>query len=288
MYSLKELAEEHAVLLWRLAVALILLMWGIAFYAEMVMGVSDNPKDLLTPPVFIGMASLTLLITAQLLVFPSQFYPNALLYLVWGILHFIDGEGLIALFLYLLGCAFAFRAGFFRGFLKAKLLGLILIAAAAIASQCRYDADVFGGNLIHGLGFLVIVALSGLLFYTKIQALAPAKTSVPPVTEKNIAIEVPALLPPQKATVKQLSDTLYTDKDIMILEKILNGEHYNSIAKSSAKSLSGFKKHVRVLFYRLGVPDGKAFIARYAGCVFILEENVQPPAEARSTEQERS
>jgi hypothetical protein len=255
---MKSFFEEHPILLWRLLRVIVLLTWIIVIWSYLfVLGIGDTPGDLLTLPTFIVIASLSLPALMYLIAFPLKFPIDALLYYLWGVTGLIEGDCLISLALCLLGCAFAFKAGFFHTHRKAKVAVIALVVLMAMGSQCRYDAEIIVKNLMHCLVLFVIMGLAACLFLPEIRKKVLAK---------------------QKSAVHKLSPASFTREDIVILGKILDGEKYDSIASSYGKSDSAFKKHLKILFQRLGVDDRVSFMSRYAGCVFILEENVQPPA----------
>jgi DNA-binding NarL/FixJ family response regulator len=64
---------------------------------------------------------------------------------------------------------------------------------------------------------------------------------------------------------------LFTATDVEILEKILAGSKYETIAQETDQSLSSLKKHIRKLFQRLQASDRVGFMSKYAKHRIVLD-----------------
>ena len=240
---------------------ILLLIWIIAFFScVFVLGFGDSSPALLTLLAFAVIVSLSLSALIYLSIFPQKFYIDTLLYCVWGFMGLIEGEALISLVFCLLGCVFTFKAGFVHTCRKVQLTAIALIVMMAIASQCGYVVELSVENLLYCLAFLMIRGFIGFLLLPELRK----------------------LLVRQESAVYRLSPSLFTHEDTVLLEKILGGEKYDSITSFCGTSDSALKKHLERMFWNVGVDGRISFIFRYAGCVFVLEEHVQPPVSEQS------
>jgi DNA-binding NarL/FixJ family response regulator len=73
-----------------------------------------------------------------------------------------------------------------------------------------------------------------------------------------------------KEMTLRLPSKTFTEKDVSILEKILSGKKYDTIAIETGLAVSTLKKHIRHLFRMLQVSDRTSFISLYAKHKVIL------------------
>ena len=125
----------------------------------------------------------------------------------------------------------------------------ILSLLAAIVSQIRFGWPVFVENTAEAIGFAFIISIM-VLFVSK---------------------EWFFMHEQHKEMILYLSPEIFTDKDVQILEKILSGEKYDTIARETGLALSTLKKHIQKLFIKLQVSCRTSFMSLYANHRIILK-----------------
>jgi DNA-binding CsgD family transcriptional regulator len=159
--------------------------------------------------------------------------------------------------MYCLGCAFAYKQGFFRTQLKTKCIVCGLILIASIVTQCRFGVAHLVETLLECLLLFILISIIAVLFWQEVGHLR----------QKN------------KETVLWLSPVQFTARDVEILRRILSAEKYDAIAAGVDMSLSALKQHVKTLFNKINVADKAAFMSRYARYTIELEEKTTEEAE---------
>jgi DNA-binding CsgD family transcriptional regulator len=208
-------------------------------------------------------------------VFPLQFYLYAGFCSVWGLLHIIDGGRMLGVLLYGLGLAFGYKKGFFKTWPAVKGIVHILVLLGALASQVRYGIPYVMETVLQGLALLIMAGLGGLLFLENLSL--------------RIRLEAPhagtgmaTLTPPFMVTDSELrlSAPYFSRRDAQILQRVLAGDKYESIALEQGMGLSTLKKRLASLFSLLELPNKKAFIKRYEyhEVVLIPDEAPEPLA----------
>ena len=237
--------------LWRfapLAIAFLLM----ADYYMRVINLSCFEGILITPERFFIPATLTGIIAIVTVFFPYQYYLHATFCLSLGLLQFIDGEMANALAVYLFGFVFLHRKGFFGSWKWFKLLVGGVLVVAAILSQARLSHDV-ASRLIQLANLPIIIFFVTVILKPELQAIH--------VQEKK------------RDKTLVLRHDLFTEKDVVILKKILAGHKYEAIAKEEGMFLSTFKKHTRRLFGILRVNDRISFMALYANHRIVIDDD---------------
>lgn len=72
---------------------------------------------------------------------------------------------------------------------------------------------------------------------------------------------------------KILEKDKFTERDIELLKRVLNGEKYNKIASIYNISESSIKAQLIKLYHQLGINSRTEFLTFYNGCTFILENS---------------
>ena len=211
-----------------------------------------NPERLHIPIMLISIMFFSVIF------FPYKFINHGVFCWLFGLVWIIDGGMLIPFLIHLLGYVFLYRQGFFNKGKKIKLLIGVLIIIAAIASQARFPEI----NMLSGIFNFSCCSAVLILFYF---ILHPEVQTIK-MKRQEMILE----LPPG-----------FTEKDAVILRRILCGSKYEVIAKEEDMALSTLKKHVRRMFDLLQVNDRTDFLAMYANHRIIVEKNipVQPNIE---------
>ena len=234
--------------LWRFAPLAIAFLLMVDYYMWVV-NLSCFQGVLITPERFFIPATLTGIIAIATVFFPYQYYFHAMFCLSFGLLQFIDGEMANALAVYLFGFVFLYRKGFFSSWKWLKLFVGGLLVVAAILSQARLSHDV-ASRLIQFADVPIIIFLVAIILKPELQAIQEKKR------DKTLI----------------LRHDLFTEKDVVILKKILAGHKYEAIAKEEGMFLSTFKKHTRRLFGILRVNDRISFMALYANHQIVFDK----------------
>jgi DNA-binding CsgD family transcriptional regulator len=195
------------------------------------------------------------LILILLLVFPYQFYIHAAFFWTFGLIRLFDGGGISALLVHLISYIFLYRQGFFstRALPKLVIGGIVLFLV--FASQLRLGYVVFARNINYYVNVLAILVVAALLLLPEIKNLRNAK----------------------KDFTLRLASDFFTEKDVEILNKIKDGDKYDSIAIDIEMPVSTLKKHIRSLFERLQVSDRVRFVSLYSNYKIILENTNRQP-----------
>ena len=241
---------DRRTFVWRLSSVIVCLIWIGGFLGRYFTFGIYKPLPVIffttggfvIPIVF--MAGLMVL----LLIFPYQFFIHAVVFWTLGLAQLIGGAGLNALILHLLGYLFLYRQGFFITKPLPKLIAGGIILMAALASQLRFGYEEFLLNTRYLIDFLMVMGITALLFIPEIKYL------------KNR----------EKDMILHLSSGIFEEKDAAILEKILAGEKYETIAKEAGMAISTLKKHIRSMFERLRVSDRVNFMSMYAKHKIVL------------------
>jgi DNA-binding NarL/FixJ family response regulator len=157
----------------------------------------------------------------------------------------------------MMGLCFAWKQGFFKTKYRVKIVLSVILFIAAVLSLLRLGLPFFLNVTMQCLSLVIMAAMLTLLFLPRMQKKLSKPASSFPQGEKNAAI-------------MYLSRDDFLSKDIQILEKILYGQKYDSIAIEHNIALSTLKKRIHELFDFLEVRNKKAFLTCYQGYTFKL------------------
>lgn len=165
----------------------------------------------------------------------------------------INNEITDGLLLYVLGCLCAHKQGFFRSHtgIKMSIGGLVVVGAVATGIRCGFD--LFVSNFLKLLDSMVIISIVVRMFYQVL--CTPAESELPE--------DIPIL---------HLIATEFSERDRIILQQILAGDKYESIAYEHGLALSSLKRIIHGLFVKLAVGDRVVFMSRYARYTIVRDE----------------
>ncbi|GMO27231.1 MAG: hypothetical protein Ta2F_02800 [Termitinemataceae bacterium] len=242
--------QDRPVFWWRTIAVLSLLVWLMSFVIRVFyFGLNGHEQDFLITDGYYIIYAVVLFALFVLVIFPLNFRIYAFVYTSFGLLRLINGDSIVAIFMYLLGISFSYKIDFFK---KRMMIKISLYAAAfiaAIVSQKRYGGEFFFNNLLLYIMLILIMALAFLLFLPEI---------------KKIRCDF-------KTSELRLSTADFTERDAEILQRIQQGEKYEAIAAEYDIATITLKKLVRKLFYRLGVSDRTIFLSKYSGRKIVLQ-----------------
>jgi DNA-binding CsgD family transcriptional regulator len=261
--------EKRDVLVWRLTAVIICLACLTGFLVRVFVWEPDvHELDLLSGTVLMGfqMGMATLLIA--LIIFPRELYIHAALCAFWSLTSVIDGGSFVPISLYLLGCLFALKRGFFSVHVKRKTVVVGLVLLAALATQFRYSLTLLITNGLELFVFFLVAGIAESFFHHELQKLRGGQEDVPRANVSATLVADTLLL--------YLKPALFTAQDVAILQKVLDGAKYMSIAHDQNIAISTLKNRVRVLYSKIGVPDRTAFMSRYSRYILKLALSPEP------------
>ncbi|MCL2193402.1 MAG: hypothetical protein FWB78_08410 [Treponema sp.] len=256
---MKKTTSVSPTVLWRFAPFAVSIVLLVDYYMR-VIGFPCFQGVLITPERFFIPVIITSIIAIATVFFPYQFYFHAMFCLSLGLLQLIDGEMTNALAVYFFGYIFLYRQGFFRSWKWPKLFIGILLIAIAVVSQSRLPHIDILPRLIQFADVPIILFLVAIILRPEIQAIQEKK----------------------RGMTLTLRQDLFTEKDAVILKKILAGNKYEAIAKAEGMVLSTFKKHTRRLFDILRVNDRITFMALYANHQIIIGNDDKAQKDAQN------
>jgi DNA-binding CsgD family transcriptional regulator len=238
----------------------------------------------MSPPIFIafhfGIATLLIVWIVK----PREFYVPALFCWLWGLMQLIDGGSLGATSLHLFGYLFALKRGYFRTRTVVKIVVAAVILIAALISQVRYSVVFLIRHGLQVLDFALVAAAVALVFYSDFQeflrqraAVTLPPKAVPSEAEQPEAAPLFLYIDPLRCTIQELA----------ILQRILAGDKYESIARDYGMAVSTLKRRIRSLYTVIGVLDRADFMVRYSRYTLKFElspEPVSPPRQTKTTQ----
>ncbi|MCL2230597.1 MAG: hypothetical protein FWC01_05835 [Treponema sp.] len=240
-----------AMTIWRFAPLLTSIVWLfdyiIRIYTNDYISFSYmiiTPDNFFIPCIIIG---IMFILTFT---FPYQFYIHGIFCWLFGLIRLIDGGLVNALLIHLLGYVFFFRQGFFRKNKIFKIIIGILIIIAAIVSQNRFDKILMMSRILHFSCSAVIIFISFIILNPEIQIIKKKMEKMTLVLQPN----------------------LFTQKDSIILQKILAGEKYETIANDEGMALSTLKKQIKRMFNILKINDRTCFLSLYANYKIVIDD----------------
>jgi DNA-binding CsgD family transcriptional regulator len=184
---------------------------------------------------------LTIGVSIYLIFSPMNFIPYIFMCLVWGLLNIIDGGSISGVLMVFLGCAFAYRLGFFNTHYKRRLALVLSILFLGVLSQYRFGFAQLVSTFLNLLEFSMVFGIIFFLFIDKIRG------NYISLVDSKIYLD---------------SFGLNLD-EIEILRCVIQGTTYRSIALSRNISESLVKQKMSAIFKKIGVRDKSSLISLY-------------------------
>ena len=257
--------KNQALTYWRVIAVLAALAWMLVLVDNLhtlSSGYEKAAEDLFHPYVTLSLDGIIIIGCVVLVIFPLQFSIYAALCCLRGLFHVINGGSFGGILMYGLGLLFALKTGFFQTHRPVKLSFAILLLAGALLSQIRFGSGYLFDTLLDTLAVSVMAMLGVLLYIKEIQQQASAR-------------EPGMVMSEEEKKILLLQHGMFSQRDIDILQLILEGEKYEDIAGEQSISLSLLKKRVRFLYDHLNLPDRASFMNIYAG--YSVELGVPMP-----------
>jgi len=244
--------NKHRALIWRLIPILSCIIWIFNHTLRYFILSENNAHDLLVHfpnNTVIGIIAV-FYILVLLLVFSHNFYIHAANFLLFGLYRIVDGGVIDAIAILLLSFTFFYRQGFFNSYIRIKILAGIVLLLTAFVSHIRFGWHIFVENTLEIIEFGLILFI--LVIFLREEWLFLQKK--------------------QDEMILHLPSDIFTDKDVYILEKIILGEKYDTIARETGQAVSTLKKHIHKLFDKLQVDCRISFMSLYANHKVMLKK----------------
>ncbi|MDR1399713.1 MAG: LuxR C-terminal-related transcriptional regulator [Treponema sp.] len=253
---------------WRIIAIVAALAWMLVLVVDRytISAYEKTAGGLIHPYLGLGLQGVTVIVCVVLVIFPLQFSIYAVFCCLWGLIHLIEGGSFGGILMYGLGLLFALKGEFFHTHGRVKLCLAILVLAGAVLSQIHYGFEHLYETLLDMVAIFLIALLGGLLYGREIQA----QVSGEDVNEDMAGSE-------RQKSMLLLPRSMFTQRDVKILQLVLAGNKYEGIASEQKISLSSVKKRVRVLYNHLNLPDRVSFINAYEG--YAIELGIPAPKE---------
>ena len=186
---------------------------------------------------------------------PFHFRAYSILLYVYGIGNIIDNGNILGMLCVLTSCAFLYVTDFFRKKRVPKIVLLSIPPLVSLISQYFHSSKVvFAISVMHIAGAVFITSIAVLLFYPRLKELDMHRNEY----------------------FLSLKD--FSERDLLWLQKVLEGERYQTIADISKVSESTVKCHMPELYKKLNVADKTEFLTLYHNTKFILSVNADSVA----------
>jgi DNA-binding NarL/FixJ family response regulator len=149
-----------------------------------------------------------------------------------------------------------------------------LVYRPALLFQLRYDIGYFVGSLLECFELFAIGGLIVALFHRELAAITRNKDEEVPlvrafsVTDREL----------------RLDRDHFTGRDFLILQNILSGAKYETIASEQRMGLSTLKERLASLFSLLEVRNKAQFLGRYEKHALVWNEGQPEEAEQNRAE----
>jgi hypothetical protein len=254
--------KNHSLTYWRVVAVVAAIAWMLVLVYTLYMISSAYEKIArgLHPYFVVGLQGASIIACGVLVIFPLQFSIYAVFCSLWGIINIIDGGSYGGILMYGLSLLFSLKAGFFQTHRPVKLSFAVLLLAGAILSQIRYGSEHLIETLLNTLAVSLMAMLGVLLYSKEIQKQVSGKA----VHEDATADVRDMVTSNEQEKTLLLHKATFSQRDAKMLQSILAGEKYESIATQHGISLSSVKKRVKVLYEHLNQPDRESFTSIYA------------------------
>ncbi len=224
-------------IIWRIAAITCAFTWTIIFFAfSSLTSVIEKTGNLMMNIDLLYIISI--IISLYLIVFPTKFILYSLFACFWGLLSLFDGGSITGIIMYLLGCAFAYKA---KVFISKKVVTLlyIILPLLVIFFQYRFGIEIMIKTLLD-LFFLLIVAflciaLFNESFFTKFFSKETSKLDL----------------------------TILKPVELEVLREVLADKKYSAIADELNKSESAIKLIMRDVYAKLHVSGKQELMQLY-------------------------
>jgi DNA-binding CsgD family transcriptional regulator len=257
--------KNRSLTYWRIIAVIAAFAWMLVLVYNLRIPLSSYEKtaeDLFHPYVALSLEGVAVIGCVALVIVPLQFSIYAALCCVWGLFHIINGGSFGGILMYGLGLLFALKIGLFHAHRPIKLSFAILLLAGALFSQIRFGSEYLAETLLDALAVCVMAMLGVLLYSREIQKQASAR-------------ETGMVMSEGQKKILLLQQGMFSQRDIDILQLILEGQRYEYIAGEQKISLSLVKKRVRFLYDHLNLLDRASFMSVYEG--YSVELGVPVP-----------
>lgn len=184
------------------------------------------------------------IITVCLLIFliikPTLFPIYGFISCSWGIIYIVYKGALFGFFLYGLGIAFFYKAGFFKKFKSLKKLIFAIVAFVALASIYRLGIEQLLGTSLQVLGIVFIISAFTILFEDNLHILHKIRSNN--FMENNV---------------------FFSELEESIADFLLLGKKYSQIAEEIGVSDSTIKRSVQKMCEKLQAKNKADFIEKY-------------------------
>lgn len=231
--------EKH---IWRIIAIICTLVWIIVLFAVNAFVLAKADRGTFTLLHNNLLYGFSIVISLALIFFPMQFYLYATMFWVWGLLRLADGGGggINGILMYLLGCAFAYKQGFFVKHTKVKYFILLFILFTH-SFHYRLGVNVLTARM---LDFLFVAMFFTLIYFLIIH----------PLVEK-------IKTPPSNSII--IAKCHLTEEELGLLDAVLHEEPYKAIGSDTGISESLVKQRVSVILEKTGVANRGYLLALY-------------------------
>jgi len=209
------------------------------------------PNDLLSPMGVIVLLAITVIVFLYLIFYPSKTFLYPAICILYGLLNIVDGGNIIGLMLFILGCAFALKCGYFKRKAKIKFFILMILQVGAMLTQIRYGIPIFVNTLLNISILVIIFLMFWFLFHTYLTDLLPNRTAI---TELDLG----------KYDLQK--------RDYDFIKQLLENKKYDAIASSHRISESAVKQRMGVIYRKLGVGNRTEFLVLASNAKIIFPD----------------
>lgn len=214
-----------------------------------------NPEDFISPTGVLVMLSITMIVFLYLIFFPSRIFLYPVICIMYGFLNIVDGGNIIGFMLFMLGCAFALKSGFFKRKAQLKFFYIVLSLIGALLTQIRYTVPVFVNSLLN-IGILTVILLMfWFLFRSYFAELLPRRAELTNIDLGKYDLQ---------------------KRDYDFIRQIMQNKKYDAIATTHRISESAVKQRAGVIYRKLGVSNRTEFLilASNAKIIFPDDESI--------------
>lgn len=272
-------------LIWRILASICTLIWTIVIFPLLFFPAGSAFTLFLNVVVY----TVSICISLVLIVFPMKFYLCAIMCWIWGFLHLLDSGSNNGLWMYALGCAFAYKQGFFVKFAPKKYL-VLFPPLIAIAFQYRFGSMALVASIIDFLVFLMIFMFVLLLFgefILKQNGEKPIEQAdiidLNELTAEEILILKELIANKAFTSIGQDNEKRFKDAgkidlsvltvdEISMVEEVLDNKVFKAIGKDRNKGVSAIKQLMTVIYRKLGVDSKKHLVQLYEDGKLIFPE----------------
>lgn len=219
----------------RIIASICTLIWTIVIFPLLYFPADGGIVSLL---LNIVVYTVSISISLVLIVFPMKFFLCAVICWIWGFLNLIDSGSNNGLWMYALGCAFAYKQGFFVKLTPIKYL-LLLPPLIAVAFQYRFGIDALIASVIDLLFFLMVFMFALVLFGESLFK----KNDDEPIEQ-----------------VAKIDLRNLTADEVAMIKEALANKTFKAIGLDRNKCLSTIKQSMTDIYKKIGVDSKKHLV----------------------------